>query len=342
MLSRVDPDLRAALEQSLPHDYADLAAERRRAAQRRRATVGVLAASASVQVTRHTVTGLPGEPPVDAYQYLPESTDSDRPALIWLHGGGHVMGDASQDDAFLRRLAAATGVSAFAVQYRLAPEHPFPSSLRDAQAVLGWVSAEHQALGIDPERIAVGGASSGGGLAAGLALYARDRERIRLRFQLLVYPMLDDRPSALPLGGDWSLPTWSPADNRFAWKAYLAGADPGPMPIEYGAPARATSLAGLPAAAVFVGDLDLFHNQDVDYARRLGAAQVPMDLHVYAGAYHGFNVAVPDAEISRRFDRDLAEVLSAGLRRVHRGPERGSPPNHGAPEREKEGGRVHR
>lgn len=223
------------------------------------------------------------------------------------------MGDARQDDSVVSSIVSAVGCTGLSVDFRLAPEHPYPASLHDAYATLKWVHENSERLSINPSRIAVGGASSGGGLAAGLSIYARDQEELGPCFQLLVYPMLDNENVSVGEEVRPPLATWSGADNAFAWSAYLGqlGADAN-VPI-YAAPARAIDLTGLPRSAIFVGDLDLFLVEDVNYALRLVSHGVAVDLRVYAGAFHGFNVAAPRAAVSRRLIRDICEVLTAAL-----------------------------
>jgi acetyl esterase/lipase len=224
------------------------------------------------------------------------------------------MGEAVQDDGLVSQMAAWAGCMAVSVQYRLAPEDPYPRSLQDADAALSWVLANASALGVDPDRIAVGGASAGGGLAAGLALLARDRGQVGICFQLLVYPMLDDRRAGSGSSRE-DLRVWSTRDNRFAWDAYLRRlSEREDVPV-YAAPSRSQDLSGLPPTGLLVGDLDIFFKENIDYTRRLQAAEIPVDLRVYGGAFHGFNVLAPQAELSKRFNRDLCEILAAGMTR---------------------------
>ena len=177
------------------------------------------------------------------------------------------------------------------VQYRLAPETPYPGPLDDCYAGLAWVHQHADELGVDPDRIGIGGQSAGGGLAAGLALLARDRGEVPVAFQLLIYPMLDDR-QITPSSG-WPDPIWPPSANTYGWTAYLGDRKGGPDVEPYAAPARATDLAGLPPTLIAVGAIDGFSDEDIDYAVRLRHAGVPVDLHVYAGAPHGFEGLAP-------------------------------------------------
>ena len=262
---------------------------------------------------------LPGDPPVRVRVYRPaddnpETTNSTAllPCLLWIHGGGHVIGEVFQDDPLMERLVRAVGLVAVSVDWRRAPEHPYPAEIDDCYAALRWVHTEAERLGVDADRIAVGGASSGGGTAAGLALLTRDRGGPPIAFQLLVYPMLDDRTDGASHAWLNDTNLWHPRKNALAWAAYLGGADPVPV---YAAPARAEDLRGLPPAFVAVGDLDLFAEEDARYAARLIAAGVPTELHVYPGGVHGFDVFVPDGGLSRRLARDRDDSLAFALRR---------------------------
>jgi acetyl esterase/lipase len=201
------------------------------------------------------------------------------------------------------------------VEYRLAPEHPFPAPVEDCYAALKWLAAHSSELGVNKSRIAIGGASAGGGLAAGLALLTRDRAEVEVAFQLLIYPMIDDRniTSASETIPDTFV--WTRENNLMGWRAYL-GREPGGADVSpYAAAARATDLRGLPPAYIPVGDLDLFLDENITYAQRLLAAGVPTELHVYPGAFHGFNGFVPGAAVSRRFNADRDHALKRMLHR---------------------------
>jgi acetyl esterase/lipase len=219
------------------------------------------------------------------------------------------------DDLRFDRWCPKLGLIGVSVEYRLAPETPYPGPLEDCYAGLRWVHEHAGELGLDRSRIGIGGASAGGGLAAGLALLARDRGELPVAFQLLCYPMIDDRQTTESSG--WEVPIWSPPNNAFGWQSYLGdlyGADDVPY---LAAPARALDLTGLPPALVYVGTLDGFCDEDVLYAMGLYQAGVPTDLHVYAGAPHGFDGFAPAADVSRRCQREtldwLGRVLGATL-----------------------------
>lgn len=240
----------------------------------------------------------------------PEDRRHDGAALLWIHGGGMVIGTAQQDDPVCKEFANALGVTVAAVEYRLAPEHPFPAPLDDCLAALEWLAAQPGAhLG----RIAIGGASAGGGLAAGLALRARDQSAVKPIFQLLVYPMLDDRTAAKPDPAATHRRLWSNPANAFGWRSYLA-AEPGSDGVSpYAAPARATDLAGLAPAWIGVGTLDLFHDEDLAYCDALRAAGVPCDLDVVNGAFHGFDLVKRGTPVSQAFVQSQISALRAAF-----------------------------
>lgn len=227
-------------------------------------------------------------------------------ALLWMHGGGYVIGTAAQDDSLCRRLVKRLGIPVAAVEYRLAPKHPYPAALNDCYEVLTWLS---RLPGIDPRRIVIGGASAGGGLTAALALLARDRGEISPLFQLLVYPMVDDRSSDR-VADNPRFRMWTPNTNRIGWQAYLADAD-----AEAAVPSRHTDLSGVAPAWVGVGTLDPLHDEDAEYARRLVDAGVPCELDVIGGAFHGFDMVTPWAGVSKAFFDRQCEVLENVLAR---------------------------
>jgi acetyl esterase/lipase len=232
------------------------------------------------------------------------------PAVLWLHGGGYVLGKAAQDDRNCRQLADELGAVVAAVDYRTAPEHPFPAALDDAHEALVWLASRPE---VDPTRIAITGASAGGGLAASLAIEARERGEVTPVFQLLVYPMLDDRTALRNDIDERGMRLWNNRSNRFGWRSYL-GTEPGfPGIAAPASPARAEDLSGLPPAWIGVGTLDLFHDENLEYAARLRAAGVGCELEIVEGAFHGFDGVVPRAAASRRFRGSQLGALAAAL-----------------------------
>lgn len=263
------------------------------------------------------VPGPGGKPSLSLRIYRPTGGSASRPAIFHIHGGGFVMGTAAMMDGSNERYAADHDAVVISVDYRLAPEAPFPAPIEDCYAGLSWVVAQAQALGIDRSRIVLLGESAGGGLAAALAILMRDRGGPVLRSQFLLYPMLDDRTGAVAGGIDNAMSgafIWSRASNRFGW-ASMRGTQP--IPVErmaHFAPARLDDFRGLPPAYIAVGALDLFIDEDIAYATHLIRAGVPTEMHVYPGAPHGLDL-VPDAAATNRFRRDLADALNRALRR---------------------------
>jgi acetyl esterase/lipase len=229
-----------------------------------------------------------------------------RPCLISIHGGGYVIGSHLGDDGRFDRWSPALRCAGISVGYRLAPEAPFPGPLEDCYAALRWAWQNAGDLGIDPDRIGVIGGSAGGGLAAGLALLARDRAEFPVAFQVLSYPMLDDR--MLTPSAQAGAPLWGPSANQFGWRSYLGARGTDDVP-GYAVPARAADLAGLPPAFITVGNLDGLMDEDIDYARRLIMAGVPTDLHVFAGGPHAFDSMMPGTAIAARARHVLEDWL---------------------------------
>jgi acetyl esterase/lipase len=316
LINSLDPELRlpvaALMSEFISLD--DIPAARVAAAKMMEAARSRTPVPPRVTTEARAIPGPAGAPDVTVRIYRPEGRKGVSPALLWIHGGGYVLGAIEDDDATCARLAVEANCTTVSVGYRLAPENPFPAPLDDCYAALRWMENNAGGLGIDRSRIAIGGASAGGGLAAGLALLARDRGEVDVVFQLLVYPMLDDCNVA-PAGD--ALPDtvfWTRGSNRVAWRSYL-GREPGGQGVSaYASVCRAADLKGLPAAYIAVGDQDLFAEEDIDYARRLVRAGVPTELHVYPGGCHGFDMLVPEADISRRFTSDSVRALRRALR----------------------------
>jgi len=257
------------------------------------------------------------DPPVALRLYKPAAhagAGASTAALYWIHGGGMVMGDAEMSDGECARWADMFDVVVASVDYRLAPEHPYPAAINDCLAGLAWFSASAAELGVSPERIVIGGASAGGGLAACLALKARDESGPAIHAQLLVYPMLDDRNQTASSHAIQDQRVWNRAANHSGWNAYLPDAAGSDGVSPYAAAARATDLAGLPQAYINVGTMDMFHDEDVAYAQALHQARVPVELHTYPGAFHASNKFCEGSDLSNRWTADedafLARVLA--------------------------------
>ena len=249
-----------------------------------------------VTIEERTIPGPDGEIPIVIYQ---PPAPAPRGGLLWMHGGGYIVGEA-RDDARCIEFAEFVGCAVVSVDYRLAPESTYKESIADCFAALNWMADKSDELGIDAERIAIGGGSAGGGLTAGLALYNRDQAGPDLAYQLMIYPMIDDRHDT-PSGHEDTCPTtWNRDVSLKAWRMYLGDEYGTDNVSPYAAASRATDLTGLPPALVIVGTQDLFRDENIDYAQRLMAAGVPTDLLVYAGMFHGVEIHEPDAVVSTR------------------------------------------
>jgi acetyl esterase len=242
--------------------------------------------------------------------YSPPRDGAPVPAVLYIHGGGFVVGDLDTEHANAASVADALGVVVVSVDYRLAPEHPFPAPLEDCYAALLWLGDEAGALGVDDRRIAVFGQSAGGGLAAGLALLARDREGPSLCFQLLGIPELDDRLDTPSMVAFTDTPMWNRPSAERSWRYYLGdGADGDTSP--YAAPSRAEDLSGLPPAYVSTCEYDPLRDEGMIYALRLLQAGVSVELHQFAGTFHGSTI-LPSA-VSRRQQSEMVDALRRGL-----------------------------
>jgi acetyl esterase/lipase len=247
----------------------------------------------------------------------PRSDSAPRPALLWIHGGGYVLGSARQDDELCARFAERLDAVVVSVDYRLAPEHPYPTPLDDCFAAFEFLHRHASELGIDPARVVIGGQSAGGGLAAALTLLVYDRKRPAPALQLLVYPMLDDRTVLEKVDGRFHR-MWNQKSNAYGWRSYLGRPPGSPEITDHAAPARRASLVGLPPAWIGVGTLDLFHDEDLAYAARLREAGVPTRVEIVEGAFHGFDAVMPKRPVSERFfDSQVAAIeTSIAPRRV--------------------------
>jgi acetyl esterase len=263
-----------------------------------------------VTTVDRTIAGVDGnEIPIRVYS-RPRQDGAPVPAVLFIHGGGFVVGDLDTEHAGAASTVDALGVVVVSVDYRLAPEHPFPSGLEDCYAALLWLAKESGELGVDAERIAVFGQSAGGGLAAGLALLARDRGGPALCFQLLGIPELDDRLETPSMVAFTDTPMWNRPSAERSWRYYLGeGANGDTSP--YAAPARAEDLSGLPPAYVSTCEYDPLRDEGMIYALRLLQAGVSVELHQFAGTFHGSTIL--PAEVSRRQQAEMTDALRRGL-----------------------------
>jgi acetyl esterase/lipase len=319
---RMDPQVRVRLDQYLAivgpdglsgiHDIT----ERRRRQKEIAALRPKAAVPHGIDIRDISIpSGTDPRPDVHARVYRPAGSGPSAPCVYYLHGGGLVAGSVAGSEGEAAGLAGATGCVVVSVEYRLAPENPYPAALDDCFAGLVWTAENQELLRIDRGRIALYGPSASGCLAAATALLARDRGGPETACLMLVSPMLDDLPATPSNLMNTGFGAWSREANRQAWQAYLGDLYATDRVPPYAAPARATSLEGLPPAYVDVGDLDLFRDEAMGFAQRLTQAGVPVELHVYPGGIHGGEAFAPDAELSVRVRshryRALRRALSA-------------------------------
>ncbi len=266
-----------------------------------------------IDVRDTTVPGPAGDPDVPVRVYRPANRDGAVPGLLYLHGGGFFLGDLDMFHASVLRLADQLGVVIVSVDYRLAPEHPFPAPVEDCSAALAWTAAKAAELGIDPARLGITGESAGGGLAAAVTLMARDRGGPELCFQHLSIPELDDRLDTPSMREYVVTPMWNRPNAFYSWKSYL-GTEPGGDDVSpYAAPARATDLTGLPPTFLTACQFDPLRDEGIHYAQRLLQAGVQTEMHHYPGTFHG-SAIIQDAAISKRMLADEVAALRRGLR----------------------------
>ncbi|MEK9586370.1 MAG: alpha/beta hydrolase, partial [Halieaceae bacterium] len=245
-------------------------------------------------VTTHTYSGPGGE--LSLRLYRPNEAPAAGAGLIYIHGGGMIMGDLDSQDENMREAATALGMPIASIDYRKAPEHPYPAAPEDCYAGVCWVFEHAADLGMDTRNIGLMGASAGGGLALAVALMLRDRDGPTLKYLLPIYPMIDDRHETTSSHEVVDIGIWDRAGSIEAWGWYLGDAEAD----AYAAPARAEDLSGLPPTYIDVGDLDLFRDEDIAITQRLSAAGVPVEFHLWTGAYHASELFAPHARLSQR------------------------------------------
>ncbi|BAL87684.1 hypothetical protein AMIS_24640 [Actinoplanes missouriensis 431] len=313
----IDPELLPALTARLTampggvHAIPDLA--------RRRAAVAAIGSDIPDELrdaVRWHDNSVPAGP--DVRVYVPAGASGALPGILYIHGGGMVVGTVGGADADAAELCARVGAVVVSVEYRLAPEHPYPAAVEDCYAALRWMVSN---VDFDTGRLAVYGPSAGGGLAIATALMARDRGGPAITFLMPIYPMIDDRNDTASSREIVDVGVWDRATNIEAWAWYLGGRDAD----AYAAPARAVELAGLPPTFIDVGTVDLFRDENIVFAQRLMAAGVPTELHVHPGGYHGAEALAPEVALSRRMRElrwdALRRALAAPAAAVARGPE---------------------
>ncbi|MDX2815692.1 alpha/beta hydrolase [Streptomyces sp. PA03-5A] len=298
-----DPELAATLavvSKTVPASITrDVLAEMRRDGVFPRPTDEELSRNGLFEIEERQVRGPQGAPDISLLIGRPASTGRTRPSpvLYFTHGGGMIMGDNRGGFANALDLALELDAIVVSVEYRLAPEHPHPAPIEDVYAGLLWTAQHAQEIGGDAERIVITGPSAGGGLTAALALLLRDRKGPQPIGQLLVCPMLDDRndtPSAHQMAG---LGVWDRTSNETGWTALLGDKRGGPDVPGYAAPARAEDLSGLPPAFLDVGSAETLRDEVVTYASRIWQAGGTAELHVWPGAFHGFDEFAPQSAL---------------------------------------------
>lgn len=286
------------------------------------ASLPVIREGFAAQMTAPEIEGLPpteacisgrnGAPDVPLLVFNPPSTNRKRAAILHIHGGGMIIGTAALSASTFSPLAPELDIVVVSVDYRLAPETPFPGPQEDCYAGLAWLFANAEMLGVDKGRIAVMGESAGGGLAAALAQMVRDRGEYTLCGQILIYPMIDHRtggdacPYRNPTSGEF---VWTRISNQFGWESLRGDYALNDNRIGWFSPTLAADLGGLAPAYIAVGTLDLFVDEDMDYARRLNAARVPCELHVYPCAFHAFDM-MATAKVAQAAARNLREAMA--------------------------------
>lgn len=264
----------------------------------------------SLDITRLNVPGQPGQPDVGVALVRPRDPVGALSALVWIHGGGFVMGTIAAL-ATECALAADLGIAVLAVEYRLSPEHPYPAAIDDCATALNWLVEHADELGIDTRRLGLGGISAGAGIAAALALRIRDSGSISPVLLALEIPVLDDRLETASMRAFLDTPMWTRTNAEHSWAAYLRGLE-GDVPA-YAAPARATDLSGLPPTFIQACEFDPMRDEDISFALRLLEAGVPTELHVYPGTFHGSAGAVPHAAVSIRMKQHRNAAIARAL-----------------------------
>lgn len=307
-ITYLDPELQAAARQLMAGGGLKLSEETLPAIRAQNAT-SAEPPMTDVPVAVCRIPGRAPNPEVTIY-VVNAGGSAARPGILHTHGGGHILGSAKSELRYLQQLARELDCVLVTVEYRLAPGTRYTGSVEDNYAALKWMYGAAHELGLDPTRIALLGESAGGTHAALLAIAARDRGEVPVRFQCLVYPMLDDRTGSTRQLPPWiGAVLWTREANRFGWRAFTGGEPSTPHVPAAAVPARVTNLAGLPPAWIGVGGADLFVAEDIAYAERLTEAGVPTELLVLPRAFHAFDRVVPGATISQRFTKSKMDAL---------------------------------
>ncbi len=311
VLHRLDPAYPPILRRVPVIDLTDLTAARQ-AILAMYAQVGSAPIDPTVRAIDLVAPSHSGEPDVKLRMFRPKDETGKLPCLYWIQGGGYVLPAPDLDDQICADIAKSLSCAVVSVQWRRAPEAPFPAASDDCFVGLQWTVTNAENLALDTARIVIGGASSGGGAAAGVALRVRDQAGFSVAHQLLIYPMLDDRNITRSSQAVIDPELWNRQDNELAWRAYLGAAYGTEKVSPYAAPARMPDLSGLAPTTILTGELDLFVDENIEYAQRLMHAGVNTELHVYPAVHHGFDRHDPTTIVARRFFADR----NAALRRA--------------------------
>ena len=314
--NRIDHASRLSLEEylkALPGGFnaiADIKERRNTVDSLLRMMIAELPPIENVVMEDRNIPGPDGSPEVGVRIYKPADVSGSLPGMFFIHGGGMIMGSIEGENLKAAMLCETIQAVVVSVEYRLAPENPHPAPVQDCYEALVWMSKNATELGFDPDRLAIVGGSAGGGLAIATALMARDQEFPKLCFQMANYPMIDDRNETPSSKEITDVGIWDREGNLEAWDWYLGGkpAD------EYAAPARAKNLSDLPPTFIDVGEIDLFRDEDIEFATRLLQTGVTTELHVYPGAYHASELFAPDAELSKQIWAKRIEALKRALK----------------------------
>ncbi|MCH7323926.1 alpha/beta hydrolase [Solibacillus sp. MA9] len=313
MKSRVHPEFLPGLEafQNFAFNVDDLPAIREGMAQLNQS----LTSTETVDILDKTIIGI-DDNDIRIRIYKPVQQDTELPVLLWIHGGGYILGSIEDNDHLCVQVVETSNCVVVSVDYRLAPEHPYPAPLEDCYSALTWIAEHAKELQVDANRIGVAGASAGGGLTAGLTLLARDRAYPSICFQMPLYPMINDgndTPSANEIKEGM---IWNQKTNDFGWTCYLGdlhGKDDVPI---YAAPSRAEDYSNLPYTYTCVGQLDPFRDETIAYVTKLAQAGVDVEFHLYPGAYHGFEIINPQSELAQQVIQEYINAIKVGLDRV--------------------------
>lgn len=268
----------------------------------------------ALAIADRSIAGFGNSPDVTVRVYTPKERRANMPGLLYIHGGGFTVGNLESEHGLAGEFCRELGIVVVSVDYRLAPENPYPAGLHDCYAALVWMHASAAELEIDPARIGICGQSAGGGLAAGLALMARDERGPDICFQALGIPELDDRLETISMKTFTDTPLWNRPSAMLSWQLYLGAIAPGSPDVPtYAAPARATDLSGLPAAYITAMEFDPLRDEDILYALGLLQAGVAVELHTYPGTFHGSGI-IPHAAVSQRYQQDVLGAVRRGLK----------------------------